>query len=197
MNDTVLQLHSSTVKPGWQTTEFWLSSAAKLIGILFAAGILGSGTTAECIAGISAVVLSSLGYTVTRGMVKSGAAMLLIVVAMQPACAITKSSVSEVGHVIVECTKADSPRIIATVVDLGVQAALSAIDEAMIDWSALETSAWAQGKEVGGCALATFVAALNEKAPATQGLLAMPDHGQEALARLSARWGGVEWRTAP
>ena len=57
------------VKPGWQTTEFWLSLAATLLSALFAAGVL-TNSTALAIAGIAATILTALGYTVSRALVK-------------------------------------------------------------------------------------------------------------------------------
>ncbi len=76
------------VKPGIRSTEFWLTLAAKALGILFATGVLGNGTTAMRIAGVAAAILGVLGYTVSRAVVK--AAGVLIVVGMlastQTAC---------------------------------------------------------------------------------------------------------------
>lgn len=58
------------VKPGFKTTEFWFTTAASILGLLFASGVLGNGTLWEQIAGIAATVLSGLGYTVSRTLVK-------------------------------------------------------------------------------------------------------------------------------
>ena len=57
-------------KPGYKTTEFWLSAAASVIGLLFAAEIFPSESPGEKVLGLAAMVLASLGYTVSRGMVK-------------------------------------------------------------------------------------------------------------------------------
>lgn len=58
------------MKPGWKTSEFWLSTAAKLLTVLFASGALTNNVALQ-IAGIAASVLTALGYTVARTMLKA------------------------------------------------------------------------------------------------------------------------------
>lgn len=60
-------------KPGYKTTEFWLSFAAVLLGALFASGVMSDGGTAAKIAGLAASLLGALGYTVSRTQLKAGA----------------------------------------------------------------------------------------------------------------------------
>jgi hypothetical protein len=57
-------------KPGYKTTEFWLAALASLVGLLFAADIFPAESQGEKFLGLAAMVLSSLGYTVSRTMVK-------------------------------------------------------------------------------------------------------------------------------
>ncbi len=178
---------ASTVKPGWQTTEFYLSGAAKILGILFASGLIGDGSIVARLAGLAAAVLTSLGYTVARGIVKSGAAALLIVIALQPSCAAVHKAPAAAGHAIADCAKADALPVALLVAQLGTQALLQALDVGKIMWSSLEEQAWAQGEKVGYCAAERFVASLG-KEPVQQGLIAMPDPGEAMLARLRARW---------
>lgn len=64
------------VKPGYKTTEFWLSLAATILSALFASGAL-TNNTALAIAGMAATVLTALGYKVSRAMVKSAASAQL------------------------------------------------------------------------------------------------------------------------
>lgn len=59
-------------KPGYKTTEFWLSTAAMVVGALFASGIFPAESSGERILGLAASILASLGYTVSRAMVKRG-----------------------------------------------------------------------------------------------------------------------------
>lgn len=60
------------MKPGYKTTEFWLSLASMLVGAVFASGLLGQTATPidDQLLGIIATVLGALGYTVSRTLVK-------------------------------------------------------------------------------------------------------------------------------
>lgn len=57
-------------KPGYKTTEFWLATAAMIVGALFASGVFPAESGGERILGLAASILASLGYTVSRTMVK-------------------------------------------------------------------------------------------------------------------------------
>ena len=59
----------STVTPGWQTSEFWMTALGQ-IGLVLAAA---SGALPARYAAIAGV-LSQVAYNVSRGMVKSSAA---------------------------------------------------------------------------------------------------------------------------
>lgn len=59
---------------GYKTTEFWLAMIATILGAAATTGILddpGVPTWATKVAGVIAVALSSLGYTVGRSAVKA------------------------------------------------------------------------------------------------------------------------------
>lgn len=58
-------------KPGYKTTEFWLTVAAAAVGLLLSSGAIGAETQADKILGIAAAALTTLGYSVSRGMAKS------------------------------------------------------------------------------------------------------------------------------
>ena len=58
------------LKPGWKTTEFWLSCAAIVVGALFASGAVAPDSSADKLLGLAATVLTTLGYTVSRTLVK-------------------------------------------------------------------------------------------------------------------------------
>ena len=60
-----------TVRPGYKTTEFWLSVAACVVGALLASGVFPAESTGMKIVGMAATTLSALGYTVSRFVVKS------------------------------------------------------------------------------------------------------------------------------
>jgi hypothetical protein len=61
---------TKAVKPGFKTTEFWFSSIAALLGILFASGAVAEGGSIEKVMGMAATVLAGLGYSVSRGLSK-------------------------------------------------------------------------------------------------------------------------------
>jgi hypothetical protein len=61
-------------KPGYKTTEFWLSVLACLLGLLMASGAIGDATMAAQIIGGVLALLSQLGYTASRTKVKETAA---------------------------------------------------------------------------------------------------------------------------
>lgn len=57
-------------KPGWQTTEFWLSLAAVLVSFAISQHIVPDDTIWAKLLGILAAALTALGYSVSRSMVK-------------------------------------------------------------------------------------------------------------------------------
>jgi hypothetical protein len=66
------------VKPGWQTTEFWLTALATLIGLAYTAGIIhvdGSTGIDKAIAFASST-LAAIGYSINRSVVKKAALTL-------------------------------------------------------------------------------------------------------------------------
>ena len=60
------------VKSGYQTTEFWLSAAATLVGLAIASGIVPTTGTWPQVVGLVTGVLGAMGYTVSRTTVKNG-----------------------------------------------------------------------------------------------------------------------------
>ena len=63
---------ATPVKPGYKSTEFWLSLGASLLGFLFASGVLEMTSTTwdDQGAGLLATILATMGYTVSRAVVK-------------------------------------------------------------------------------------------------------------------------------
>ncbi len=59
-------------KPGYKTTEFWLTTLATVVGLVLAADIVPSDGIWPKITGLVVALLSSLGYTVSRGITKKG-----------------------------------------------------------------------------------------------------------------------------
>ena len=59
-------------KPGYKTTEFWLSLIAMIVGAVMSSGLLEQTSTDwdNKIVGLIAMILGGLGYTVARSFVK-------------------------------------------------------------------------------------------------------------------------------
>ena len=60
-------------RPGYMTTEFWMTLAAVIIGFLVSSELGDETTWVGKILGIAATVLAALGYSVSRAMVKRAA----------------------------------------------------------------------------------------------------------------------------
>jgi len=60
-------------KPGYKTSEFWLALVAMLLTTLFASGAIAAGSTWDKVLSFIAMALTSLGYSVSRGMAKAAA----------------------------------------------------------------------------------------------------------------------------
>jgi hypothetical protein len=169
---------SAPIRPGWKTSEFWLSTAAMLAGSLMAAGTF-DGTPFDRVLGAIMAVLATLGYSASRAKAKrprkheAGAVELLPALAMSFvavagglamwACApVAEQTRATAGHV-VDCT-ADEFR--AHAADLATRIAASidentapdgTLDEAAIgeDLAALVTE---RGKDAVRCAFDRTVA---------------------------------------
>lgn len=61
------------VKPGYKTTEFWVSIAACALGAFVASGVLPEESVWMKLAGMGLTALTALGYTVSRWVVKKNA----------------------------------------------------------------------------------------------------------------------------
>jgi len=61
---------AAPIKPGYKTTEFWLTTAAALVGAMIASGIIPATGPWAQVVGLLCAVLGTLGYTVARGQAK-------------------------------------------------------------------------------------------------------------------------------
>lgn len=192
-------------KPGWKTTEFWLSIAAKLLGAAFAAGLVGDGTPLFRIAGLVAVVLTGLGYTVNRTLLKT-AAMLLVVGlfggATQAACHGSPGA-ERAKQIAWSCTSGVRQDLVAAVTPLVESAILAAAsaDGKLIDDSKLKqmfsgANLLTEAGAVLACAAEKAFANLLSPpapasgAPASSPLVIDPAELQRARASLRSGWGG-------
>ena len=60
------------MKPGWRTTEFWLSLVASILGFAIASGVIPADSMWEKMVALLVSVLATLGYQVTRTSLKKG-----------------------------------------------------------------------------------------------------------------------------
>lgn len=61
------------MKPGYKTTEWWISVVVTLASLLLASGALGPEDTATKIAALVVALGAQLGYSAGRSSVKAGA----------------------------------------------------------------------------------------------------------------------------
>ncbi len=64
--------NNKEIKPGWKTTEFWLTSLTVLASLLWGADVVDpdSAGTANKVFGFVVAALGAVGYTVSRGLAK-------------------------------------------------------------------------------------------------------------------------------
>jgi len=58
------------IKAGWKTTEFWFSLVTAIVGGLLSSGIFPESSTSMKLLGLAAMILSGLGYTLSRTVAK-------------------------------------------------------------------------------------------------------------------------------
>lgn len=158
---------TTDIKPGWKTTEFYLASAAKLLGVLFASGLVGDGSLAARIAGLAAMALTALGYSVSRAIVKAAAVVLFLAIASSSTLACTAGQRAAVAKAAWDCTAPERAEAVAALTPLAdsVIVAAASADGKLVDPSKLK-AAFAKANllsDAGAlltCALASATAAL-------------------------------------
>ena len=58
------------MKPGWKTSEFWLTVVIAGLGFFMASGLVADGSTPIRIAGMAMATLKTAAYSLSRGMAK-------------------------------------------------------------------------------------------------------------------------------
>jgi hypothetical protein len=79
MKDYVME--SNQIKPGYKTTEFWLTALAMLVSLLFASGIIPTDSSMDKLLGMVAAALGGAGYAVSRGLAKKANLVFCFVIA--------------------------------------------------------------------------------------------------------------------
>ncbi len=71
-------LPSDDVKPGYQTTEFWMALATSVISFLISSGVFKSDSSISQILSLLAGLLATLGYTASRTIAKSNSVKMKV-----------------------------------------------------------------------------------------------------------------------
>jgi len=71
-------------KPGYRTSEFWLSLCALILGALIASGYVGDESTAGKVMAFAASAFTALGYNISRGMTKKAEALTSAISTQDP-----------------------------------------------------------------------------------------------------------------
>ena len=61
---------ANDTKPGFRTTEFWLTTATLVVGTLLTSGAIVEGSSIASVLGFVSVTLATLGYQFSRAIVK-------------------------------------------------------------------------------------------------------------------------------
>lgn len=65
-------------KPGWKTTEFWLTCVGVLAGLIMSSGLADNHPLVK-VAGMAMAALTALGYSVSRGITKKAMVLVLVI----------------------------------------------------------------------------------------------------------------------
>ncbi len=150
-------------KPGYKTTEFWLKIGALALSAVFASGAL-TNNTALAIAGIAATVLTALGYTVSRTVLKAAALFLVIGLAgsTQLSCATVRPVAADVVTAELDCTSAALVAVVKSIGNAAETYLAGKIsgDAQSFDTSAIRSDLRALGSVAWSCAVSTALAVI-------------------------------------
>jgi len=199
-------------KPGYKTTEFWLTSLAMVLGQLYAGGVISDGGKVSVIAGHAVTILGLLGYTVIRGQLKTahlnasalssapGAsfalarsiapiAVLALFMSIAPACtSAQKAEVKTAVNTAISCAKVDFDQVVGP----GGATVLATVAETIATggegWlAALDKLAATIGMDAVACATKAVGVVLVAHPPTTEPTTAMKlagaDRAREAIVR--------------
>jgi len=65
---------TNEVKPGWKTTEFWVTVSVTVCSLAWGAGVVDpeGASSADKIFGFVCSAAAAMGYTISRGLAKKG-----------------------------------------------------------------------------------------------------------------------------
>lgn len=61
------------MKPGYKTSEFWITILLFVLSAVWGSGLIGAGTTTDHVFAFIAATAGQLGYTLSRGIAKAKA----------------------------------------------------------------------------------------------------------------------------
>lgn len=71
VKEALVEVEATKKKTGYKTTEFWLTAAASIVGLIMASGVIETGSHWDKIIGLGVAALASMGYSASRGRVKA------------------------------------------------------------------------------------------------------------------------------
>jgi hypothetical protein len=63
---------NTVVKPGYKTSEFWLTLGATVVGFLIASGVIPETGVWPKVVALVTAAFTAMGYTISRGLAKKG-----------------------------------------------------------------------------------------------------------------------------
>lgn len=66
-------------KPGWKTSEFWLTAISMAVSLAFASGLIPTDSAIDKLLGLIAAALGGLGYSVSRGLAKKSSIIIICI----------------------------------------------------------------------------------------------------------------------
>jgi len=76
--DPTLLRPATPIRPGYRTTEFWMSVVATMLGVITASGLIPATSPLSQPVGLAVAILASMGYTAARVSIKKAASVLLL-----------------------------------------------------------------------------------------------------------------------
>lgn len=148
-------------RSGIRTTELWFGLAAALLTALYASGVIPVEGTWAKIAAIAATMLTALGYTVSRTLVKKALMLVVLLFALGSTQMACHPDVKPTINVIEDCISQERPQIESLIVKwLTNPPSLQEI----------KAEAISAGIHIGGCAIHEWAQILLTPAPGNKAL---------------------------
>jgi hypothetical protein len=214
------------MKPGYLTTEFWLTILTLLLSGLIQSGLIGDGTQLVKACAFAASTLTTIAYAISRAKVKAPTPIpgqvleletkvtseagfahreIVFFIAMLGlvACSWLKSETKATAATVVDCASAQAKDLTEQLAPTFEQVLDRATGgDGKIDWPSVD-DATSRLKATAWCALENTVARLLSRvpmpgAPQSSPLEQNPDELRAGLAELRAkRFAGVTFKTTP